>query len=68
MAGPAELTVRDLHDKLPPYASSIAGSNRRKDFYVVAVLNAGDGPDEQLLRVYDVEWDDDYGYMRLLAE
>lgn len=53
---------------LPAYASEIAASEKRKKYHVVAVLNPGDGPDEQLLFVYDVEWDDQIGYMRLLVE
>lgn len=60
--------VRDLHDALPPYTSEIAGADRRKKYEVVAVLNAGEGPDENRLMIFGVEWDDDMGQMRLLVE
>lgn len=54
----------DLMHNLERGVSSLE-IDRYKQYPVVAVLNPGDGPDEQILEVSTLRWDHQYGVLRL---
>lgn len=54
----------DLMHNLEMGVSSLE-IDRYKQYPVVAVLNPGAGPDEQLLEITKMTWDHNYGVLRL---
>ncbi len=56
--------VGELHDFIPPQTFG----TQRQMYPLVAVLNPGDGPDEQLLPITNLRWDDELGMLRLEVE
>ena len=59
----SDIRVQDLWDQ-----ACVLIGDREAKYGVVAVLNPGEGPDEQRLAVTRIAWDHEYGALRLEIE
>lgn len=66
--------VRDLETEMDRvfggrrFFDQVVAGEKMGRYGLVAVMNAGDGPDEQWIGVVAIEWDHDMGQLRLILE